>query len=395
MEKSMVFTAVIICIIAAVLFLAIRPDLGVQEKAAGSGKDTSSIQGEDLTKDSGERSGSDYYISEDQKQEDDRTNSSGQTSAGNGSAGGISGTPLIPTGPSGGPSAPSADTQTGNSGGSSEWNVPDPFVPDPSVVLFTTPPQPLDDVTIYAFDIGNDAFFIDTPADDVLVDAGRVADGNAVIAMLEQMNKTRIEIVLASHHADDHMGGLISVLDKTNVTWVMDSGSQGWGQVYVDYMSRAQLRNFTIVRAGDVFQIAPNITMEIIHPSIYYPLSMEKDNSIVFRLAYREFKMLFTGDCRRQCETDIFASGKDISADILKVGDHASINSTSQQFLEAVNATSAIISLGPELAASYKVPNADVLARMSSRGMMIYRTDQNGNIAITTNGVSYQVLTEK
>ncbi len=400
MEPSMIATVGVLAAITLGLFLFIRPDLGIQQHLQENGNIAADSSAISNTSDSGsgERTTTDQHKTDAELQDEIQANES-QAGSGAGISGEGSGQPLIPGGAgqeSSQPiSNPANETGGGQGGQSGEWQVPDPFVPDPSVVLFTTPPKPLDDVTIYAIDVGTDAYFIDTPADDMLIDAGRISDGNAVISMLSSINKTSCEIVMASHHADDHIGGLLAVLQQMNVSWVMDSGSQMTSSVFSDYSTLANEKNFTIVKAGDRYDISPNITIEILHPAIYYPQAMEKDNSIVFRLVYRNFKMLFMGDCRRQCVDDLLNSGKDISADILKVGDHASINSTSQQLLDRVNATTAIISVGPDLAASYKVPNQAVLSRMSSRGMTIYRTDTNGNIAITTNGVSFQVLTQK
>jgi beta-lactamase superfamily II metal-dependent hydrolase len=380
MESSLVFTAAVIAAIAAVMFLLIRPDIGGQPMHPSDWKGTEAeknISAGEESRDSGEREGMPPASAGEEAAQEDKKPESNTSIPATGGSSGSPGTQLIP---------PPAGSQSSSGGGG--WNVPDPFVPDPTTTPFTTPPQPLDDVTIYAF-------FIDSPADDVLIDAGKTTDGSSVLALLGAINKTRAEIVIASHHADDHIGGLIPIMDALNVTWVFDSGSEGLGQTFADYLSRAQTKNFTVVRAGDTFQIAPNMTLEIIHPAAYYPLSMEKDNSIAIRLVYKDFKMLFTGDCRMQCEQDILALGRDITADILKVGDHGSANSTSEAFLNAVNATTAIIALGEELAAYYNVPSQDVLDRMTARGMLLYRTDLNGNIAITTNGISYQVLAEK
>jgi competence protein ComEC len=267
----------------------------------------------------------------------------------------------------------------------SGWQIDDPFVPDPYTSLLTNPPtHPLNDLTIYIFNIGSDSYFIDTAADDVMNDAGSLQDGNALLDLLERINKTKIDVMITSHHSSNHADGLVPILDSLPVTWVLDSGSAA----SQDYLSRATTKNFTVVRTGDVYQLSPNITLEILNPSVLR--SDERENSIVYRMTFKDFRMLFTGDCASQCQADVLSTGYDISADVLKVPYHGAL--LSQEFLDAVNPTTAVISSGIEEG----VPvSQTVLDMLSARNAYIYTTSGNGNIVVTTNGISYQVLTER
>ncbi len=271
------------------------------------------------------------------------------------------------------------------SSSSSSWQITDPFVPDPYTSLLTNPPtHPLNDLTIYIFNIGSDSYFIDTAADDVMNDAGSVQDGNALLDLLERINKTKIDVMITSSHDSNHAGGLVPILDALPVTWVLDSGSTA----SPEYLSRAQTKNFTIVRTGDVYQLSPNITLEILNPGVLG--ADEKENSIVYRMTFKDFRMLFTGDCSSQCQAEVLGTGYDISADVLQVPNHGS--ALSQEFLDAVNPTTAIISTGTEEGVATSPAVLDMLAL---RNAYIYTTSENGNIVVTTNGISYQVLTEK
>jgi hypothetical protein len=60
------------------------------------------------------------------------------------------------------------------------------------------------------------------------------------------------------------------------------------------------------------------------------------ENSIVAKLQYGEFRMLFTGDAGFETEARLLMCGVDLHADVLKVGHHGSAYASSPAFLAAV-----------------------------------------------------------
>ncbi|RQD69400.1 MAG: MBL fold metallo-hydrolase, partial [Tindallia sp. MSAO_Bac2] len=81
-----------------------------------------------------------------------------------------------------------------------------------------------------------------------------------------------------------------------------------------------------------------------------------------------------------------------LPSDILKVGHHGSRTSTSQEFLEVVSPSTAVIQVGEDN--RYGHPHEEVLNRLALAGVDIYRTDISGTIVITSNGIGYQVDTD-
>jgi beta-lactamase superfamily II metal-dependent hydrolase len=78
-----------------------------------------------------------------------------------------------------------------------------------------------------------------------------------------------------------------------------------------------------------------------------------------------------------------------LHSDILKIGHHGSKNSTTPDFLSAVNPQIAIISSGE--GNSYGHPSPEVLYRLESAGVRTLRTDTNGAIHILTDGKQIEV----
>ena len=78
------------------------------------------------------------------------------------------------------------------------------------------------------------------------------------------------------------------------------------------------------------------------------------------------------------------ATNEDISADILKVGHHGSSTSTSKDFLNKVNPSIGVISVGQDN--TYNHPNDDTIKRLNENKVTIYRTDKDGTVILSSDG---------
>ena len=107
-------------------------------------------------------------------------------------------------------------------------------------------------------------------------------------------------------------------------------------------------------------------------------------NSLVFRLEYGSFAMLFTGDAGTETEERLLASGVDLRATVLKTGHHGSAYGTTPAFLRAVAPRAAIISVGRDNLFGHPAPAT--LAHLKATGAAIFRTDDDGAITVTTDG---------
>jgi beta-lactamase superfamily II metal-dependent hydrolase len=128
-----------------------------------------------------------------------------------------------------------------------------------------------------------------------------------------------------------------------------------------------------------------------------WPESRENDNSILLRLHYGNTSFLFTGDCERNCEEELLAQSTTLEADFLKVGHHGSDTSSTDAFLDEVNAKYYVISVDERKSASegYFHPKSSTLKRIerqSSAG--IFRTDINGRIVVVSDGNKIVIDTE-
>jgi competence protein ComEC len=85
--------------------------------------------------------------------------------------------------------------------------------------------------------------------------------------------------------------------------------------------------------------------------------------------------------------------GLDLEAQVLKVSHHGSSSGTTAALLDATHAQIALISCGDDN--PYGHPHREVLQRLSSRDIQVYRTDRQGTIEVTLDGSQYWVDTTR
>lgn len=113
--------------------------------------------------------------------------------------------------------------------------------------------------------------------------------------------------------------------------------------------------------------IDSNIYLEFLWPNSLNFISENplNNNSIVCKLHYNIFSILFTGDIEEIAEKQIVKRYKNnLKSTILKVGHHGSKTSSIQEFVEAVNPKLALIGVGENN--KFGHPNEEVLQKFEN-----------------------------
>jgi competence protein ComEC len=115
--------------------------------------------------------------------------------------------------------------------------------------------------------------------------------------------------------------------------------------------------------------------------------------STVALVRFGRVRFLLVGDAERLEENWLLAHARaSLRADVLKVGHHGSSTSSSAAFLDAVQPSVALISVGSMN--SYGHPNAEVVRELVRRGTIVMRTDHSGTVIVRTDGRGLEVGTE-
>lgn len=123
-----------------------------------------------------------------------------------------------------------------------------------------------------------------------------------------------------------------------------------------------------IVEAGEKIKIENNLYFDVLWPKASEKMkeNILNNNSLVCKLGYNKFSMLFTGDIEEIAEKQISQDNKickQLQSTILKVAHHGSKTSSIQEFLEKVKPKIALIGVGKDN--KFGHPNHQVLERIN------------------------------
>ncbi len=252
---------------------------------------------------------------------------------------------------------------------------------------------PGEELKVHFLDVGQgDSIFIELPTNEtILIDASIKDASDKIIKYLKEENVSKIDYVFATHPHSDHIGGMSAVIKAFDIGQIYMPKAVTTTKTYENLLLTIKDKNLKIktAKAGNTIIDTDDLKLVVLAPNQDSYESLN-NYSIVLKLTYKEKSFLFTGDAETLSEKEITG---DVEADVLKVGHHGSRTSTSQAFLNKVNPSYAVISVG--LNNDYKHPHQEVLDRLEKKNIKIYRTDQNGDIIFTTDGYNIDVKVEK
>lgn len=127
--------------------------------------------------------------------------------------------------------------------------------------------------------------------------------------------------------------------------------------------------NVMVVEAGQKINIEKYLSFHVLWPDSQNRIAENvlNNNSLVCKMVYRNFSVLFTGDVEEIAEKTILEKYKNMNilkATILKVGHHGSKSSSTQEFLNKIKPQIALIGVGENN--NFGHPNDSVLERLKS-----------------------------
>ncbi len=259
-------------------------------------------------------------------------------------------------------------------------------------------------------DVGQgDAAYIRFPSGkDMLIDGGPGGQTPKVLGCLAKhmsIFDRQIDVVLLTHPENDHMGGLREIVKRYRVGTFVHGDSENTTEGFRELRYALQQKNVP----DHIVGVGENIRIGAAEFFVLWPTQQSlatikgnvlgathlNDASVVVKLSYGVFDVLFTGDADSRVDGALIQRPlfENDRVEVLKVPHHGSKTGMTDGFLTWVGAVDlAVISVGKN---SFGHPAPETLQQLEKRNIQVKRTDQEGDIEIITDGKTWSVKTKK
>jgi competence protein ComEC len=252
-------------------------------------------------------------------------------------------------------------------------------------------PPPPDGLRITVLDVGQgDAILLQVKEGAILVDQGP-PEAN-VSERLDDLGVESLAAIVLTHPHRDHVGGAADVLDDVEVGAVLTPLQPTNSPDERAALAEAEEEGVPVVpaRAGSANRLG-RLSLRILWPD--GPGGAAEDphaHGVVFVASYGAFDALLTGDS----ESDVTLALRPPPVELLKVAHHGSEDAGLATLLALVRPRLAVISAGERN--DYGHPTPETLATLDAApGLDVWRTDEDGQIVVETDGATYSVRAER
>jgi competence protein ComEC len=245
------------------------------------------------------------------------------------------------------------------------------------------------------------SIFIRTPeGKNILLDAGGRRGGTfdpgerIVLPYLRSRRVTSLDLLVLTHPSEDHHGGMPAVLSGIAVRRFAGNGERDDTASFLavkEKLAAAAIPTM-VLAGGDRLLLGEELVLEVLSPppeKFSYTVDDVNNNALIKRLKFNDFSVLFTSDGEHEAlERLVRLQPESLSAVVLQVPHHGSRRAMSEQFLAAVGAQAAVISVGRN---TYGHPHEEALMLLAQEKMTIFRTDLHGAVTIRSDGFRWSI----
>ncbi|MGB5824215.1 MAG: ComEC/Rec2 family competence protein [Proteocatella sp.] len=253
------------------------------------------------------------------------------------------------------------------------------------------------DLELHFIDVGQgDSTFIKTPGGyTMLIDAGDNSHGSDVVNYIKGLGVKKIDVLIGTHPDADHIGGIDNVIDSFEIGEFYMPKKTHTTKTYADVLNAAKNSNLKIkvAVADKIIPFDPDTKAVFLSPE-NQTYSDNNSYSAVIKLTYDQNSFLLTGDTEKENEAKMINKyGISLQSDLIKLAHHGSSTSNTPDFLDAVNPQVAVTSCGYKN--KYSHPHKEILSYLEENDIVLYRTDEQGDIIVYSDGQKLSVNQEE
>jgi competence protein ComEC len=254
---------------------------------------------------------------------------------------------------------------------------------------------------VVMLDVGQgDATLVEFPGGERwLVDAGGLPGatydiGERVVApALWARGTGRLDALVLTHGDPDHVGGARAAIDDFRPA--VHEGVPVPGHVPTRLLrehARAGRRPWRTIAAPAAWAVG-GVAVRAWHPPApdWERRRVRNDDSVVLELRYGTVSIVLPGDISAEVERALAPLMPGAPRRVLKAAHHGSATSTSDAWLDALRPEVVVVSCGRDN--RYGHPAAAVSGRLVDRGIETFRTDEDGQVVVDTDGADVRVST--
>jgi competence protein ComEC len=246
-----------------------------------------------------------------------------------------------------------------------------------ALLLFYTPTVAQDLLRVHFFDVGQgDAVLIQSPSGQNLVYDGGPSTGG-MLAELNRLGVSKVELVIASHNHADHISGLPAVLARFRPRFYMDNGIPATTFTYIRVLEAVHSAGSQLLEPTAGRISLGEVVVHVLPPP---GNGDQKDNSIGVIIEYGAFRLSLAGDASpREWEWWLKSQSSLVRpVQVHKASHHGSADGDISTAISRLAPKAVVISVGGNN--SYGHPTAEALALY--RNATVYRTDLHGTIVV-------------
>jgi len=260
-----------------------------------------------------------------------------------------------------------------------------------AIPVFSLSYNPSTELEVDFLDVGQgDAILIQSPyGQNLLIDGG---PDDAVIERLSEKLPywdRVIDLMILTHPHDDHVAGLVDVVNRYVVKKIIYTGVIHDSPDYLAWLDVIEDKNIPIliIDRPQTVVLGDDCQLEIIYPRkslANQDVSNLNSSSIALRLVYGQTGFFLSGDLEAEIEEELVEKEVVSEAQVFKANHHGSDTSNTQKFIEAINPEIVVVQVGADN--DFGHPSLRVLKRFERLGVEIYRNDIDGTVEIYSDG---------